>query len=322
MACTGSLFAVIGTRPLLGRTFSPEEDAPGSEARVFVMSHGLWKRRFGSDPDIVGQTFNLNGENWTAIGVMPADFELMLPRDLWVPFAADPNYNRGDHRREMFGRLAPGVSLEQAQADLGTIAKQLGQEYPESNKGWGVELATFPEWIIGPQVRQAALVLQIAVGLMLLLACANVSNLLIAQATTRQREIGLRAALGAGRLRILRQLLAESVLFSFLGAAAGLLLAYWAIPVVRTWNPDALPRIDEISLNTSVLVFTVLVSLAAGILSGLAPALQVTRGNLFDSLREGHQDTSAWCSPVEGYLGCGRGGRCRHAAHRSRIAHQ
>ena len=293
MACTGSLFTVIGTRPLLGRTFSPEEDAPGSEARVFVMSHGLWKRRFGSDPDIVGQTFNLNGENWTAIGVMPADFEFMLPRDLWVPFAADPNYNRGDHRREMFGRLAPGVSLEQAQADLGTIAKQLGQEYPESNKGWRVEIATFPEWIIGPQVRQAALVLQIAVGLMLLLACANVSNLLIAQATTRQREIGLRAALGAGRLRILRQLLAESVLFSFLGAAAGLLLAYWAIPVVRTWNPDALPRIDEISLNTSVLVFTVLASLAAGILSGLAPALQVTRGNLFDSLREGHQDTSA-----------------------------
>jgi predicted permease len=292
MACTGSLFSVIGTPPLLGRTFSPEEDAPGSKARVFVMSHGLWQRRFGSDPDIVGQTFNLNGESWTAIGVMPEDFEFMLPRDVWVPFAADPNYSRGDHRREMFGRLAPGVSLEQAQADMTTIARRLGQEYPESNEGWGVELASFPEWIIGRPVRQAALVLQIAVGLMLLLACANASNLLIAQATTRQREIGLRAALGAGRFRIVRQLLAESVLFSVLGAIAGILLAYWAIPLVRVWNPDALPRIDEVSLNTSVLVFTILVSLAAGVLSGLAPALQVTRGNLFDSLREGHQESS------------------------------
>ncbi len=292
MACTGSLFKVIGTPPLLGRTFAADEDAPGSEARVFVMSHGLWERRFGADPNIVGRTFHLNGENWTAIGVMPADFQFMLPRDVWVPFAPDPNFSRGDHRREVFGRLAPGVTLEHARADLSTIAKRLGQEYPDSNEDWGVALLSFPEWIISPRVRQAALVLQIAVGLMLLLACANVSNLLIAQATTRQREIGLRAALGAGRLRILRQLLAESVLYSFLGAAAGLLLAYWAIPVVRTWNPDALPRIDEITLNANVLVFTVLVSLAAGVLSGLAPAMQVTRGNLFDSLREGHQDTT------------------------------
>ena len=292
MACTGSLFTVIGTPPLLGRTFSPDEDAPGSEARVFVMSHGLWERRFGSDPEIVGQSFNLNGESWTAIGVMPPDFQFMLERDVWVPFAADPNYSRGDHRREVFGRLAPGISLDQAQADLSTIAKRLGQEYPDSNEGWGVVLVSFPEWIIGPQVRQAALVLQIAVGLMLLLACANVSNLLIAQATTRHREMGLRAALGAGRFRILRQLLAESILFAVLGAIAGLLLAYWAIPLVRTWNPDALPRLDEVSLNTSVLVFTMLASLAAGVLSGLAPALQVARGNLFDALREGHQDAS------------------------------
>ena len=292
LACTGSLFSVIGTPPFLGRTFSPEEDAPGSEARVFVMSHGLWERRFGADPNIVGQTFHLNGENWTAIGVMPPDFQFMLPRDVWVPFAADPNYSRGDHRREMFGRLAPGVSLDQAQADLSTIAKRLGQEYPDSNKGWGVELVSFPEWIIGPQVQQVALVLQIAVGLLLLLACANVSNLLIAQATTRQREIGLRAALGAGRFRILRQLLTESVLFSLLGAVAGLLLAYWSIPVVRNWNPDALPRLDEIALNGNVVFFAVLVSLAAGVLSGLAPALKVTKGKLFDALREGHQDSS------------------------------
>lgn len=190
----------------------------------------------------------------------------------------------------MVGRLAAGITFDQAQADMSGIAAELGELYPESNKDWDVELVSFPEWIIGPQVRQANLVLLFAAGLLLLLASANVSNLLIARATTRSREIGLRAALGAGRFRIVRQLLTESITLSLIGSAAGLAIVYWTMPIIRNLNPDALPRLDEATLDTRVMFFTVAISFGVGIISGVVPALHISRGNLFEALKESRQN--------------------------------
>ena len=291
VSCTGSMFNVLGVRPLLGRTFLPEEDRPGSDSRVMVLSEGLWKRSFGSDPDIVGRTITLNDGLWTVVGVMPVSFEFLGSSDVWVPYPPDPEFERGDRRLEMVGRLAPEFTLDQAQADMSRIAAGLGELHPESNKDWDVGLVSFPEWIIGPQVRQANLVLLFAVGLLLLLASINVSNLLIARATTRSREIGLRAALGAGRFRIVRQLLTESVTLSLIGSAAGLALAYWTMPVLRGLNPDALPRLDEATLDARVLFFTFGLCFGVGMFSGMVPALHISRGNLFEALKEGRRGT-------------------------------
>jgi predicted permease len=293
IACTGSMFKVLGVRPLLGRTFLPEEDRPGSDSRVMVMSEGLWKRSFGSDPDVVGRTIALNDGSWTVVGIMPVSFEFLGSSDVWIPYPPDPEFERGDRRLEMVGRLAPGITLDQAQADMSGIARRLGELFPKSNKDWDVKLVSFPEWIIGPQVRQANLVLLFAVGLLLLLASANVSNLLIARATTRSREISLRAALGAGRFRIVRQLLTESIALSLLGAAAGLAVAHWAMPILRNLSPDALPRLDEATLDGGVLFFTIVVSFGVGIFIGMVPALHISRGNLFEALQEGRQSVAA-----------------------------
>ena len=179
------------------------------------------------------------------IGVLPPTFRFATEPDVWVPFVAEAGTDRGDRWADLFGRLRPGVSLEQARADMSAIMAQLGQEYPESHAGWGVEMLAFPEWIIGPQVRQVALMLGASVGLLLLLACANVSNLLVARAISRQREMAIRAALGAGRGAILRQLLTESLALAVLGAAAGLLFAFAAAPLIRTLNPDAIPGVSS-----------------------------------------------------------------------------
>jgi predicted permease len=257
------------------------------------LSHGLWERRFGKDPSVVGRTLDLDEESWTVIGIMPQGFDFPTDPDVWIPLAPNPASERGDHRLEAFGRLETGVTLEQAQADMSAVAAQLERQFPDTNRDRGIELLTFPEWIIGPEVKAVSLILISAVGLVLLLACANVSNLLIAKATARQREIGLRAALGAGRFRIMRQLLTESMLLSLLGAGAGLALAYWAVPVIQIWVPQVLPRINEVSVDANVLLFALLVSLATGIVSGMAPALQSTRSNLQEALKEGHQSSTA-----------------------------
>jgi len=291
--CTASVFDVLGTRTRLGRVFAPDEDRPGSPSQVMIISEGLWRSRFGSDPDIAGRTLDLNDEKWTVVGVADVRLSLLDGLDAWVPFAPDPEFPRGDHRLEVIGRLAEGVSLQQARADLSRVAVQLGETYPDSNRGWDVELLSFPEWLVGPRVRQLTLVPMLAVGLMLLLACANVSNLLVARAAARSREVGMRAALGAGRFRIIRQLLTESLAVSLLGAAAGLFLAYWTVPVICRLYPEALPRLDEATLDATVLVFTIVVSMAAGVVSGLAPAVQISRGNLFRVLKEGYSGPGA-----------------------------
>jgi predicted permease len=291
--CTASLFDVLGTRPRLGRTFSPDEDRPGGPSWVMVISERLWATRFASDPGIVGRTLDLNDESWTVVGVARVELGLLDGTDAWVPFVPDPEFPRGDHRLEVVGRLAPGISLQQARAELSRVAARLGEMYPDTNRGWDVEMLTFPEWLVDPRVRQLTLVPMFAVGLMLLLACANVSNLLISRAASRSREMGMRAALGAGRFRLIRQLLTESLVVSSLGAAAGLLLAYWTVPAVCRLYPDALPRLDEATLDGTVLLFTVVVSMVVGVVSGVAPAMQISRGNLFRVLKEGYSADGA-----------------------------
>lgn len=285
--CTASLFDVLGLRPLLGRTFLPDEERRGAPSRVIIISDRLWKSRFGSDPGIVGRVLDLNDVSWTVVGVVHVELRLLDGVEAWVPFAPDPEFPRGDHRLEVVGRLAPGVTLGQARADLGRVAARLGKAYPDSNRGWGVELLSFPEWLVSPHVRRLTLVPMLAVGLLLLLASANVSNLLIARATSRSREVGVQAALGAGRARIIRQLLTESLALAGLGAGAGLALAYWVLPAMQRLYPDALPRFEQARLDGRVLLFTVVVGLGVGVAAGLAPAWQVTRGDLFRVLKEG-----------------------------------
>lgn len=289
---SASAFRILGLDPIVGRTFSDQEVQPATPGRVIVLSQSLWQNRFASDPEIAGKTLNLDGENWTVIGVVPEERTFLSGTQAWIPFGPDPASERGDHRLEAFGRLKEGISLEQARQDLQAIAAQLSEDFPDSNRDWSVELLSFQDWLVGPRATRATLVLQCSVALMLLLASANVSNLLIARATARQREIALRSALGAGRFRIIRQLVTESVFLSALGAAAGLLLAYWCIPLIASLSPDALPRIDEVSLDFSVLAFLLAVSLAVGILSGIAPAIQASRSNLSDVLKTGRHSSS------------------------------
>lgn len=291
-AVTGSTFRVLKMDPVLGRTFADQEERPGVPSRVIVLSRSLWQNRFGSDPDILGRTLNLNGEDWTVIGVVPDERTFLSGTQAWIPFAPNPAGDRSDHRLEVFGRIKPGVTLEQARQDMSALADQLSEDYPASNRDWGVQVLNFEDWLVGPRARQAAWVLQCSVGLMLLLACANVSNLLIARATSRQREMALRTALGAGRLRIIRQLLTESIFLSALGAAAGLLLAFWCIPLIAGLGTDSMPRINEVSLDLNVLAFLVTTALAVGILSGIAPAVQASRASLSDVLRSAHDSST------------------------------
>jgi putative ABC transport system permease protein len=284
---SANLFSVLGTEPAIGRVFTVEEEEPGKDL-VVVLSHGLWQRRFGGDPAIVGQQVSMNGVNRTVIGIMPPQFA--FPRketEVWVPLAINQNLKnaRGAFFLKSVGRLKPEVSLEQAQADTKTIATRLAQEY-DYLSSYGVNLVRLHDQIVG-NVRPALLVLLGAVAFVLLIACANVANLLLARAAVREREIAIRTALGAGRWRIVRQLLTESLLLSLAGGALGLLLAFWGLDVLVALSPQDIPRLDQIRIDGRVLAFTLLVSLLTGLIFGLAPALQASKPDLNESLKEG-----------------------------------
>jgi putative ABC transport system permease protein len=295
---SASFFPLLGVQPILGRTFLPEEDRPGQ--RVVVLTYAFWQRRFGSDAKALGRQITLNGESYTVIGVMPKGFQVLAGgyseeerEHLWLP---NPFENFAPTEREVKGleaiaRLKPGVSLVQAQAEMDTIAHRLEQAYPKTNDGWGVNVRPLFDEVTqseyGTKFRPALLLLMGAVGLVLLIACVNVASLLLARSVARQRELAVRTALGASRARLIRQLLTESVLLTTLGGALGVLLAVGSVPVLVALSPAGIPRLDEAGVDGTALGFALLVSLVTGVLCGLVPALQSSRPDLNEALKEG-----------------------------------
>jgi putative ABC transport system permease protein len=293
---TANFLDVTGMKPIMGRTFSSEENQPGKD-QVAVITHSLWQRRFGGDPNILDKTITVNSIVRRIIGVMPERFNFPKGAEIYAPLQMTPELmkSRGNHGYYVIGRLKQGASITGAQAEIDNVSARLEQQYPETNKGWGATV--FP--IVADTVRTydtALWVMMAAVGFVLLIACANVANLMLARASGRQKEIAVRTALGASRWRIVRQLLTESVIVALVGGALGVLIGFWGVDALRAANPaDAAkyaPGWYQLGINPTVLLFTLGLSLVSGIVFGLAPALQMSKPNLNDSLKEGTRGTT------------------------------
>lgn len=294
LAVTSDIFAVLGTRPLLGRGFSRDDEKPDA-ARVVVIGYSFWQRRFAADPNIIGKQVTMAGKVHTITGVMPRGWKFPIQRDnvdyiaplipLFSSSPPDPITRRGAHFLAVVGRLKPGVDLPTAKADLQTIAGQLAQQYADTDAGRTERVVDLQSDLVG-DIRPALLVLIAAVTLVLLIACANVANLFLARAATREREIAIRSALGANRLQIVRQLLIETSLIALLGGAAGLLLAWWSADALAAMGPADLPRLDEIRVNGGVIAFTFGIALLTSLIFGLIPALHASRPQVEQSLKD------------------------------------
>jgi putative ABC transport system permease protein len=292
---TTNFFQTLGVEPVLGRAFMPEEGLEGRD-RVVTISYALWRRQFGGDPNLIGRTIRLDridANSFTVVGVMPAEFQFPQRTDVWMPFEFDAEETRGGgHDFRVIARLKPGGTLGQAQAEVDAIGRGLAEQYPATNAGWDLMLVTFTDYIFG-NTSVALLMLLAAVWFVLLIACTNVANLQLARAVARHKELAIRTALGAGRARIIRQLLTENLLLAMLGGALGLLLAEWGLDLLRALGPDSIPRLSEVSINSRALGFTIALSLVTGVIFGLVPALQVSKLNLNEALKEGGRSANA-----------------------------
>ena len=293
-AFSSNIFSVLQTYPVLGQPFTAEEDRPGDASHVALLGYSLWVSRFGSDPNVVGRSVLLDGDSYKVLGVMPANFHFPDPDDqLYVPLAlsSEELANHNSHFLRVVARLKDGVQVEQAQAEMAVIARQLTREHPDSNTGVGSRVIPLREEIAG-NMRLPLLVLFGVVALLLLMVCANVANLLLARASVRAREFAVRAALGANRARVLRQLLVESILLALLGGFVGLLLAYWGIYALRGYATIN-QSFAQAGLDARVCLFTLGVSVLAGLIFGLAPAFQSSRDGISGVLKEGGRDSSS-----------------------------
>ena len=289
---SAGFFKVLGANPILGRTFLPGEDEPGGNSRVVLLNNEFWRTRFAADSGIVGTSVMFDENSHTVVGVLPPGQPWLDAAQAFVPMVRNPNADRGNFILGVIGRLAPGVSSETAQADLETIAAQLAGQYPEMVGPVGIRLNPASTWIASDNIRRALWVMLGAVGFLLLIACVNLANLLMARATTRHRETAVRAALGAGRGRIVRQLLLESLLLGAIGAVVGLAIAVATVTVLKNMDPGGIPRLSEVSLNIWILSFSLGVGLLSGVVSGLLPAFQVPYSGLLTALREGDRSVS------------------------------
>jgi predicted permease len=296
---TSDFFSVLRTHPLLGRTFLPEENQVGHN-RVAVLSQAFWQSHYGADPNIVGRTISLDSQSYTVVGVIPSKSSFPTSSDpklqpqLWTPVAWDDAERavRGDHNYLVIARLKPGAELKQAQAEMNTISSRLEQQYPADDKGWGAVLVPLRQQLVG-DVRTALMILLGAVGFVLLIACANVANLVLVKTLARQKEIAIRTALGASSARVLRQILAETLMLSLTGGVVGLFIAHYGVRLIVAFLAQRMPRAEGIGVDPSVLLFTLAISLLTGVIAGLVPAFRATKTNLNDSLKQGLGRTDA-----------------------------